>query len=1224
MNFLLGTVTNEDGGTISAFQIRNDEEFAIGKMIMAGVIKDAEGVYTVGSAQAYIELDGFGTAIYSTSSGSTTYKYVMNEDGSILFTDRNDNPVQTFAVIDMPNMKGQKGYIAYDETMKDTFEISTNETLTLDGVYNAVYVKSTGERIESYYAAQVSPMGSTIVSIIDPATKTEYKFMLTPEIDYVSEEVNGEQVTTEITTYSAKSILNTYAEYYYKDGESIYYAPMLVIDEKEAGKASVYGYTSNRTFVKVSEGKYEVNDEGLYLYTVEKTFDAPEAYSDPIDLTAISSFVFALDTETIGYSVNYWYSSNNEENKYYVDYANTDITSEATLKLVGGFAFYKPDSSTPTLMGAYSLNGNLLQLTVKDEVYYFNVDEDGKKFTVLKYAPYVAYQMNTDNTYQINVYLDFDGLGNAVYTEKAEEGGTDLLISGTITVVTANSVETETVFGAKVYKFTPIDSANADKAFEFIQATGGGRTYFAVKETKFTQEKYFTSSNSALSGVLTIDGYCTWAKFVDDQENSYEGVYYVENNSIVLLADRLFYFDFTEDEFTVRGEEYGLYALYDNHYTNGVFVELDGYGNLSAFTFELKAGSTEEYERVEIAANGEYTIDGDVYTFSYGTGEQTRAYTCVLNGTAFKGYDGEIYQGFTVSREVGKSVYVDTSDWSVLLLDEFGRATKYDHEGNKQVGRYVVITDTLLYFVGNNGKDACIYNYDSENGYATPIELEPKSYYTQDLKSLYFDKAGFAIFNGNVDENIFYAYEGNDVVIFRRAKDGEQANDYGFVKENFGLLEEEKVYNNETYYRNYGTDIQFTRSTAEVEKYPIVYNDTEIWYLSDIQFAPSGGAEFNVAGKAKISRKITKNGTTTTVETDQDCTVTRTIVDDKVEMYVTILGVYRYYITATYQGDGDGVTNPYQVKSLSYVQSLSAYRYIDVLFRIYYMYGATSANAYKNDFGSLTITIDYNEDGTVKKSSMSAEIGEAAEIVDMNGNLISFDESVFEFTSNGGVAEFKAQDGYTYRLAFGVQRHQYLNAIGYFIISFARVQTLEYGDYSVKVSRTVATEANGILVGDVYSIAVSKNDQGVQAEEFYVEDGKLIYIARTRDVDGYVTAATYYTITLVENESGSVGEEGVVPTYKSVTVTESVATVLCEKDPTEEGETYKGKDRYVEIVDGEIKYLQLVGNKRYAKSSSYDEATKIYTVETTDGRTYYVKLTEDGKNVIITDELPEL
>ena len=45
--------------------------------------------------------------------------------------------------------------------------------------------------------------------------------------------------------------------------------------------------------------------------------------------------------------------------------------------------------------------------------------------------------MNTDNTYQINVYLDFEGLGNAVYTKKAEEGGTDLLISGTITVVTA-------------------------------------------------------------------------------------------------------------------------------------------------------------------------------------------------------------------------------------------------------------------------------------------------------------------------------------------------------------------------------------------------------------------------------------------------------------------------------------------------------------------------------------------------------------------------------------------------------------------------------------------------------------------------------------------------------------------------------------------------------------------------------------------------------------------
>ena len=186
-----------------------------------------------------------------------------------------------------------------------------------------------------------------------------------------------------------------------------------------------------------------------------------------------------------------------------------------------------------------------------------------------------------------------------------------------------------------------------------------------------------------------------------------------------------------------------------------------------------------------------------------------------------------------------------------------------------------------------------------------------------------------------------------------------------------------------------------------------------------------------------------------------------------------------------------------------------------------------------------------------------------------------------------------------------------MGAAGYFIISLARVQILEDGEFAIKVARTVATEASGITVGDVYSIAVSKNGQGVQAEEFYVKDG-------------YVTSATYYTILLTESESGSVEDEDAVATYESVTVTEQAAVILCEKDPTDPNESYKGKDRYVEIVDGEVKYLQLVGNKRYAASSSYDSATGVYTVETTDGRTYYVKVIEDGQYVVIADDLSEI
>lgn len=1220
LNFLLGTVTNEDGGSQSAFQVRNDDEYQIGKIVMMGVLKTNEDVYDIGYGSTYFELDGFGTAKLVSASGSRAYNYTIDEDGNVHLTDANDNPVETIRLIDVPGSKDEaKGYMVYTAEMDDEFAVGTNATLTLDGLYNAVYKKN-GVTVESYYTSYQSPMGGTIVSIIDKADKKEYKFLFTPQ----TETVEGDDGETTVTTYTAKSVLNTYAEYYYKDGKSLYYAPMLVIDETEKGKASVYGYTAEKTFVKVSEGTYELGTDGLYLYTATEFFDAEEAYSEPIDLTAINSFVFALDTHSTGYSVNYWYSSNDGETNYYVDYENTDVTSEATLKLVAGFAFYKASASATVVTGAYSQSNNILTLKVEDETYYFSVDEENKKFTVLQYVPYSAYLMNTDNTYNQKVYLSFDGLGGAVYTVASEtDGGTDTTISGTISVVKVNQIEKETLFGERVYKFTPNDPAQADKAFEYVCVTIGSRTYYALANEMFEAGKYFSAASSAVSGTLTIDGYCYWAEFVSG-EDSYAGVYYVGEDVIVLLADnRTFYFDVLENgDFTVRGEEYGLYALYDNQYSNGVFVELDGYGNLTAYTLGLKNDSSDEYERKYLSTEGEYEIDGDTYTLTYATGTEAKAYVCVLNGLRYVGVDEEVYKGFTISKDVAKKVFVDTSDWSVLILDEFGRATKYDKDGQRQVGQYTLITDALLYFVNSGATDACIYEYDVESGEATPVKLEAKSYYTEDLRSLYFSKYGFAVFNGNEDDLYFYNYEGDNVVIYRRGNGGEQTNAYGFVKDDFGLLAETKEYGGDTYYRNYGTDIIFTRAEAETEKYPLILDENTKWYLTDLQFSPSGGAEFSVNGKATFEVEATKDGQTSKTTTKKDCTVTRVVNDDVVEMYVTIEGAYRFYITASYTGEGE--ENPYSVTQLRYVSSFPAYRYLDVLFRIYYMYGAASANAYKNEFGTITIEIDYDDKGAEIKSSMKAELGEAAELFDLDGNLISFEESKFRFLDNGlGEAEFEAQDGYTYRYYFAISRYPYLsNAYGYYTYALVRLQELEAGDYVVTVGRTVATEAQGVVVGDVYSVGLKKNGEAINAEEFFYSNGKLTYVVRERDGDGYVTKATYYTIDLEENESGSVGDKETIATYRSATVTPFEATILCEKDPEDSNETYKGKDRYVEIVDGEVKVLNLVANKRYAKTSTYDEATGVYTVETTDGRTYYVKIV--GENVVIADDLADL
>ena len=88
----------------------------------------------------------------------------------------------------------------------------------------------------------------------------------------------------------------------------------------------------------------------------------------------------------------------------------------------------------------------------------------------------------------------------------------------------------------------------------------------------------------------------------------------------------------------------------------------------------------EDKEGVE----GTYTIDGEEYTFTFGL-EETE-YVCILGDTDFEASNGTTYPTFSVSKKMEKSVLVSTKDWSVLILDEFGRAVKADKKGNKQEG----------------------------------------------------------------------------------------------------------------------------------------------------------------------------------------------------------------------------------------------------------------------------------------------------------------------------------------------------------------------------------------------------------------------------------------------------------------------------------------------------------------------------------------------------------
>lgn len=1217
MSFIMSTVTLENGVEQSVFQVRNPDEYQIGRIVLLGIRRDDTGTYVIGFYERmYFELDGFGTAKFTSEGKTSTYNYSTDENGRILLKDGKGNVVETICLIDSPYATNEKakGYMVYDKTMDGVFEVDGGGTLKLDGLYSAVYQKD-GKTVQSFYRHWTNPMGGTIVSIIDPATKIEQRFLLNP----TTKEVGGETVDT----YTAKCVLGSYAEYYYQNGSGVYYAPMLVIDETEVGKASLYGYTSKEEFIKVSEGSYTLIEEGeykgLYLYEVDEIFHSDAVYIEPIDVTKVQWFIFALDEETSDYKVNYWYVSNygtEEDTEHFENYTSTNKDSNESLKLVGGFAFYKANATSRAVIGTYSTSGNLLELTVDGETYYFSMDWLLKKFTTLQYKPYKSYLKHSNGTYSNSVYLDFDGIGGAVYAIDGK------LIEGTIAVVESK----QTVFGEVVYKFQPNSAEFADMAFEYIGFTVRSKTYYAVMEKAIVDNIYYTASTSQTQGSLTIDGYAYWAEF-DDYTNTYAGVYHVADEDTIILeaGGKKFYFDFlTDGTFVVRGQAYGSYALYENQYSNGVFVELDGYGNLTAFTFEQENG-TGEYKRQDISTGGSYEIENGVYTLTYGTGSEAKAYVCVLNGETYVASDGVSYTALTVSKELAKEIYVDKTDWSVLILDEFGRATKCDKEGKKQEGKFAFITDELLYFYIDGNGDACIYTYEEgeatdEYGIASPVKMKAKSYYTEELKSLYFSESGFAILNGDESNLHFYTYledgDGDDtnnkVAIYRRATVGESANEFGFVRDTqmFSVaLGETTTYNDETYYINSGDLITFERSDA-VNRYPLL-GEGSVYELTSLRFAPSGNSEFEVSGQAQL--KITntdKDGNETVTNKWESCTITRHVVDGVPEMYVTVGGYYRYYITATYKADNKS----YKVESLQREQALDSYYHLNEYFYTYLYNGEAVADQLKNKYGTIDVFMKYDEAGKVAQSSAKLSFGENTDFFDMDGNRLTSDNATFTMFDDGmNVAEFVAKDNYTYQVHFGVYRYPYMTSFGYYVHAVVRLQELQVDDYTITVGRVVATEQSEEEqpLGEVYSLDIKKNGIAMENAEFFHSNGKIRYVVREENDDGNVTKATYYTVTLQENDSSSV--EDTVLTYASATIASENATVLFEEND---------KERYVEMMDGKVQFLNLHGNKRYAKDCKYNEQTGVYTVKTTDGWTYYVKVV--GENVVISSNISDM
>ena len=1246
IQFMVGTITltDETGKmeTESAFQIRNDEEYNLGKLLLSGVIDNGNNYSITQTDVVYLELTGYGYAIFTNNGQSGALNYLKDENGNYQLTYAEGVVAGVLRLTkDIEGISVQQpGYILYDETCDRTFTLNDGSTLTLDGVCMATY-QNGDKTIASYYIPKSMPMGETLISILDTEEKNEdgtvkvRKFLVLVNPDNMAE-------------YEVREVAPTYAEYYYKAEDGLYYVPMLVIDDMGVGTASVYGLASNNAFVKVLEGTYEAFEhpngdyEGLYQFTTTKYLNPSDVMTDPIDLSTIQSFVFATNEKLLGYSVHYWFNEGTGE--YYTEKGEGKTGS---LLLAGGMAYYKELETKKALVGVFT--NDLTHLTFTDasgHVFYFSVDYNTKTFEVLETPPVIIYLLASNNIVNNDEYLRFDGKGGAIFYYKQGKGDSAELVTTTGTVKNTGK---KTDFDSPIYIFESTDGSEV--VFKYIFAYLSDKTYFLKEETLYSGSRFVDLNDS--TSFLTVDGYCSKAIYKLNGKEIY-GVYYVTDEGEIVFLDDTRTTQYTFDVqgagvMTVRGQEEGVYVFFENSNTINIYCELDGYGNVSVFTLSKVEGTRNDYERIYIDEAGKYVVDENYYFLTYTKGGQVVTQSFENRVTGHYGIDGEIYIILMLKQPVDKKVLIDTSDWAVLILDDFNNAIKYNAMGQKQTGNYTVITDELLYFINKDGSDACIYDYNMDKGTATPVTLVDRTYYTMDLQSLQFTKYGFAILNGNVENPAFFTYEKRKVTIYRRPDAdedlaGKNVSEYGFIIEEFGEFEETKEYHGVTYYRSGGGDIRFERE-GDLSLYPIIMGD-ETWKVKAVQFTPGGGVEFNVSAVADIEfvkKEVIKDPETGEEKEEitggyftANCAVGRELDEEgNARLFVLIEGCFRLYMDATFTGrNTEDANNTYVAEDLQYYQYLYSSSFLNEFYRTYTKYGAARANALKNEYGYLLLTVEFDENGEPLEEgayNVSGEFGEKTKLYDTNGKPLETIEKG-QWLSIGGISyvSFTMSDSYEYRLYFAQTQNPYLGIMGYSIYAFVRVEKFDVDGYTVEVGKALYTEIMGVAVDDVFFMSVTKEGDAegkgaLDIDDKYIMDtrkslfkvGDIWHCADRElfeDLE-YATQATYYLITVTENDKITIGdgddEKVIYPTYKSVTLEIVEAKILRET-----GDVM----RYVEVVevDGESKValIWLHKNIYVVETCSYDPDTQTYTVTTTDFKKFTVKMVDENHVLI--------
>ena len=284
--------------------------------------------------------------------------------------------------------------------------------------------------------------------------------------------------------------------------------------------------------------------------------------------------------------------------------------------------------------------------------------------------------------------------------------------------------------------------------------------------------------------------------------------------------------------------------------------------------------------------------------------------------------------------------------------------------------------------------------------------------------------------------------------------------------------------------------------------------------------------------------------------------------------------------------------------------------YLDMYYLLYSFLGPSVASTYENQLGMFYQYRIFDEQGKEVENYMKLDFYEKSGATDLEGVLLSNEKVQYTEENGTYTIELTGTDGYTYKLYFSLKLHQSFGMYAYQIRALTRVETITDGAYSLTVERIIVTDSN-YEPGTLWTSELTKDGVVVETNEKYIINDVLNYIIRTTEND-VITSTKYYRLNLVSKDASSIEEgEKVVQPYISLSVEELDATTYYDAE----------KKTYFDVINNEV-ILIAFGNNKYAiKATTYDEATKTYTITLYSDVQYTLVIGEDGVATITKVEV---